>query len=317
MTHGSEPRFGDVAELLDVYTRVPLAGPAWEEVHRRSRARPRRIALVTVIAFMAAAPALALNSSVRSFVGLTRPEPVLKQAVPLLSAPVGNGFWVHAWTAPSSTGGRCDFKTVDRRPTSRTTAEVNGGLACSSDGGREPLTRALPDHPLVVGLRISRRLKGVPGNWVPPIVSGAVLPSLNATRVEVVWNGGSLRLRLHDNYFLGGSPELYMPPFKNFPYFVVAYDSVGKEVARRRLESPALLLMNGWKAYSRAYTTWKQGGPVSARERKQVIDDWFDNGKMDHVHRCAAVRAAIGVLPTDQRFASARDALAAHARHIC
>ena len=89
-----------------------------------------------------------------------------------------------------------------------------------------------------------------------------MLPSLRATRVEVRWNGGSLPLRLRNNNFLGGSPVLYMPPFENF-YIVVAYNSRGKEVARKRLQSPALMLMNGWKEYSREHQKWRQSGPVS------------------------------------------------------
>src|SRR6187397_1258651 len=76
-----------------------------------------------------------------------------------------------------------------------------------------------------VGLTISRRLKGDPAKWVPPIVSGAVLPKLKATRVAVVWKAGSLSLRLKGNSFLGGSPSLYMPPVERFPFTVVADDA--------------------------------------------------------------------------------------------
>ncbi len=118
--------------------------------------------------------------------------------------------------------------------------------------------QARPDYLLVVGLSISRRLKGDPAKWVPPIVSGAVLPSLKAARVAVVWTGGSLPLRLKENSFLGGSPLLYMPPFERFPLTVVAYDADGRRVAEKRLESPALRMMNGWDEYSAAYKNWKR-----------------------------------------------------------
>ena len=129
---------------------------------------------------------------------------------------------------------------------------------CSARTGGERPAQARPDRPLVLGLSISRRLKGDPAKWVPPIVSGAVLPSLKATRVAVVWNGGSLPLRLEDNNFLGGSPLLYMPPFERFPFRVVAYDAEGRAVAAKRLESPALRMMNGWSEYAAAYKKWKR-----------------------------------------------------------
>jgi hypothetical protein len=148
--------------------------------------------------------------------------------------------------------------TTDRSRATRSVTEVNGGGACAEGRRGERLTRARPGHPLIVGASIGRRLKGDPANWVPPVVSGAVLPSLHAARIEVAWNGGSLRLALRDNYFLGGSPALYMPPFERFPFIVVAYDAVGRKVAEKRLESPSLLLMNGWKEYTPAYKKWKR-----------------------------------------------------------
>ena len=129
---------------------------------------------------------------------------------------------------------------------------------CSARAGGKRPVRVRPDHPLVLGLSISRRLRGDPAKWVPPIVSGAVLPSLKATRVAVVWNGGSLPLRLEDNNVLGGSPLLYMPPFERFPFRVVAYDAEGRAVAAKRLESPALRMLNGWNEYAAAYQKWKR-----------------------------------------------------------
>lgn len=119
--------------------------------------------------------------------------------------------------------------------------------------------QARPDAPLVVGSSIGRRLKGDPSKWVPPIVSGAVLPRLKAARVAVVWKGGSLPLRLEDDFFLGGSPRLYMPPFERFPFTVVAYDADGRRVAEKRLESPTLRMLNGWDEYTAAYEKWKRG----------------------------------------------------------
>jgi hypothetical protein len=227
---------------------------------QRERAVLRAFGLTAAVALVIAAPALAFSSNARTLVGLARPKPVVAQATLLLSAPVGNGYWAHAWTAPSSAGGQCDFLTTDHRPVVHRPSEVNGGGMCSASTGGESSVQAGQDSPLVVGLSISRRLKGDPAKWVPPIVSGAVLPSLKAARVTVVWKRGSLPLRLKDNSFLGGSPLLYMPPFEQFPFTVVAYDADGRRVAEKRLESPALRMMSGWDEYSAAYKKWKRNG---------------------------------------------------------
>ena len=226
---------------------------------RRDWILSRRLAVTVVVTFVVAASALASSSNARTLAGLARPKPVIAEATLLLSAPVGNGFWAHAWTAPSSTGAQCDFLTTDHRPVVRRPPQLNGGGMCSASTGGQRLVQARPDNPVVVALNISRRLKGEPAKWVPPIVSGVVLPSLRATRVAVVWKGGSLPLRLKHNSFLGGSPLLYMPTFNRFPFTVVAYDGEGQRVAERRLESPALRMMNGWDEYSAAYKKWKSG----------------------------------------------------------
>jgi len=220
--------------------------------------RRRAFGPTAAVALVMAAPTLAFSSNVQVLVGLARPKPVVAQATLLLSAPVGKAFWAHAWTAPSSAGGQCDFLTTGQRPVVHRPPQVNGGAMCSGSTGGQRLVRARPDYPLVVGLSISRRLKGDPAKWVPPIVSGAVLPSLKAERVAVVWKGGSLPLRLKDNSFLGGSPLLYMPPFERFPFTVVAYDAVGRRVAEKRLESPALRMNTGWDEYTTAYKNWKR-----------------------------------------------------------
>lgn len=252
-------------ELERLAPQAETEWPDWNNVLGRtsshpSRQRPlvRRFALVVAVGLAVAAPALALSSGVRSLLGFERSEPVLTQARLLVSAPVGNGFFAHAWISPSSTGGRCEFLTADRNPITRATSGRSGGGACSASGGSNP-ARATANVPLPISVSVTRRPKNrVPANWVPPIVSGSVLPSLRATRVEVVWNGGSLPLRLRNNNVLGGSPALYMPPFENFPYVVVAYDAQGNEVAQKRLGSPTLMLMNGWKEYTREYKKWKK-----------------------------------------------------------
>lgn len=312
-------------ELERLAPHVETERPDWSDVVGRTSTRPRlerrdarRLTLVVAVVLAAAAPALALSSGVRNLLGFGGPEPVLDQASLLVSAPVGNGYYAHAWTSPSSTGGHCDFLTVDHSPTARSAAGDGGGGACGRTGSRRP-ARATANVPLAVSISVQRRpTSGVRENWVPPIVGGVVLPSLQAVRVEVVWNGGSLPLRLRNNDFLGGSPALYMPPFENFPYIVVAYDSHGKEVARKRLESPTLMLMNGWKEYTREYKKWQRSRDVSEREWRAVIDDWYDNGAFDRAHRCAAVREAIGRLPSGMRnYASISGDLRRYSDLVC
>lgn len=322
MTHQSEPRSVDVAELLDGYTPLPRVEPAWHDVDRRSRLRLRWVGLLVVVALILVVPALAFSGSVRTLIGLGHPEPLVGQATLLLSAPIGNGFWAHAWTAPASTGGQCDFMSTDRQPIVQAPPAANGGSMCSGRTGGESkrLTRALPGYPLTLGMSMTRLPKsGNPDKWVPPIVHGAVLPSLKAVRVAVVWNGGSLALRLRDDYFLGGSPLLYMPPFKSFPFTVVAYDATGRKVAEKRLESPALRLMNGWKEYTPAYNEWKRTRdlrPITPREWRAVIDDWYDNGRFDRAHRCGAIREAIERLPI-RDIDTVRVDLLAQAEQVC
>jgi hypothetical protein len=237
---------------------------AWEEVLARSgpqrspRRRVRLLVAVPALVLAVAAPTLALSAGVRSFLGMERPRPVVTEAELVLSSPVGNRFHAHLWHAPSTTGGRCSFLSVDHRRTPPRVPQANGGGACTARG-TAVVDRAVRAHPLTVGLSISRRLRsGDPAKWVPPIVSGNVHPSLRAARVRVEWRGGSLPLVLDGGYFLGGGPQLYVPPFERFPFFVVAYDAGGREVARKRLESPSLRMLNGWKEYAREYHRWER-----------------------------------------------------------
>ena len=189
-----------------------------------------------------------------------RPSPAITaQATHVVSAPVGNGFFAHWWHSPSKTGGRCSFTTVDRALEPPAVPARMGGGVCSSGGGHVG-DRAREDHPLLAGLSIGHRhAKRTTPNWVPPTVQGSVYEGLHAARVQVEWNGGRLPLVLRDGYFLGGSPKLYMPPFSAFPFYVVAYDEDGREVARKKLESPSLrLTKGGWKQYAREYLAWKK-----------------------------------------------------------
>ena len=240
---------GDWAGVMSRVARRRASAPG----HNRLR-----VAVAVSIAVLAvAAPAIALSAGLRQFLGFERPTPVLKQARLLLSAPAGNGFFAHELDSPSSTGGRCFFQTRDHDPTALHPPRVSGAGACSEHGSR-PLLQATPHLPLNVGLSVTRRPKhGIAANWVPPTVDGAVLPSLHATRVVVSWRGGRHQLALRNGYFLGGTPLLYMPPFASFPFYVVAYNPRGTEVARSKLQGATLMLLGG-KQFAREYQAWKK-----------------------------------------------------------
>jgi len=77
---------------------------------------------------------------------------------------------------------------------------------------------------------------------VPPIVFGAVYPKLHAARVVIEWNGGQHELALRGNWFLGGTPALYMPSPDKLPFNVVAYDRAGHTLAHKTLDPKILSL---------------------------------------------------------------------------
>jgi hypothetical protein len=244
-----------------------IAAPDWHDTMRRARPHraPRRALLALPVAFLVVAlPAVALSSGLRSALGLgSVPKPVLEHATMLVSAPVGNGFYAHAARAPSTTGGTCVFLTYNHAaglshlPVWNQTR--SGGSLCTSTT-KVSLNPANAGLPLAPGLSISRRLKsGDPRNWVPPVVFGSVYTKLHASRVAIEWKGGSHELILRNGWFLGGTPALYMPSFAKFPFVVVAYDAGGKAVARKKLQSPSLLMLSGgWKEYARKYHVWEK-----------------------------------------------------------
>lgn len=253
-----------VETLLDELERLAppvTATPDWSDVLRRARVRrvPRR-----TVAIAAAAAALAIAIPAVAFSGLldlVRPIPVLHSARPLVSAPVGNGFYAHLWRSRSTTGGSCVFVTYNHVPGTTSLQPLFSGSGACSRKGELPATPTTTARPLVVTLSIERRLGVAPRKWVPPAVWGAVDPDLHAARVAVVWRGGRHDLTLKKNWFVGGGRGLFIPPLRKFPFFVVAYDRGGHEVARRKLESPTLLMVNGWKEFTRRYKAWKHAHP--------------------------------------------------------
>src|SRR5262245_1453089 len=253
-----------VAAELDRLAPCHDTTPDWADVLVRARGdrRSRRLAPVVLAAALATAvPTVALSSSMRGLLGLSQPTPVLRRAVPLVSAPVGNNFYTHLWRSPSTTGGTCLFATFDHLAREQRLPRFwRGGGSCSSGAGTGvTLSPTSALKPLAVSVSIQRRLDGPPRNWVPLVIAGAVHPSLHAARVAVVRHGRSHDLTLRNGWFIGGSRFFYAPPLKKFPYVVVAYDRSGHELARKKLESPSLLLLqHGWKEFSRKYRAWKR-----------------------------------------------------------
>ena len=232
--------------------------PDWADV--RHRARPRRTSaylIAAVVTVAAVVPGAGLQLG-RPFALRVRAEPDPRQV-----DTVGVGAGRKRLLRPRA----------QRAFNERRLVRLPGGHADAEPAGRDvrrwrlfvdprqAVAPHLEEHSLLdIGMSVARRLtSGNPANWVPPIVSGAILPSLHATRVAVVWHGGSLPLVLRGDRFVGGGAQLYMPPLGAFPFVVTAYDAQGRVVATKKLDSPGLLLLrHGWKEYARLYHAWQK-----------------------------------------------------------
>ena len=260
-----------VAELDRLAPPEDGSGADWTGVTLRVRTeRPRRARRwigvgVPVLLIALLAPAFTFSAGVRSLLGFSSPPFVLSKSRPLVSSAVGNGFFAHVWTGPSTAGGVCKFTTVDHAlstPPHPTSSNGGGSCGVGKDGQLVSTTAA---YPLNVEISIRHRpQKGNPTNWVPPVVSGAIFPRLGAVRVELKWNGGSEALTLRGAYFVGGGAILYKPPLGNLPYYVVAYNAAGREVARSKLDDPTLEFVNGWKKLTPLYLAWERTHPHHA-----------------------------------------------------
>ena len=165
---------------------------------RPSRWRPVYTLAAAVVALGAiAAPTLALSASVREFVGLSSPRPLLAQAQLQVSAPAPHGQVLRLYTAPSTGQGECWF--VGTNPAgSAAKANESRGMGCTLSGGSLHSTKL----PFQIGMAQVRRPNG-PGisTWIPANVSGWISPTLHATRVELVWQHGHQRLAFANDYF--------------------------------------------------------------------------------------------------------------------
>lgn len=259
--HDAEPM---IRMELDRLSPVADVGRAdWANVLGRTASKRSRGAglLIAAAVVAIAVPTVALSAGVRGLLGFG-PRPVLSSAKAVVSAPAGNGFVAHSWRAAATSGGSCFFVTLDHRAAPVRPGVFNGGGACS-EHPHQRVDAPTAAAPMTFTLSVTRRLRdGNPANWTPPVVTGSVYGKLHATRVAIEWNGGSHALAFANGTFVGGTPELYMPPFGKFPFAVVAYDARGRVVARHKLDSPTLLLLRGgWKEYAREYHAWQHRKP--------------------------------------------------------
>jgi hypothetical protein len=70
------------------------------------------------------------------------------------------------------------------------------------------------------------------------------------------------------------------------------------------------LIRSSWLAAFLAVVAALLAAPAGAAKpcSKQVIDDWFDNGRVDQIYRAQCYRDAVKSLPTDVRdYSSAKD----------
>jgi hypothetical protein len=191
---------------------------------RRPRRRRLVAAAVAAVLVGLAAPALAFDG-VRSFIGWGH-GPVLEEAQLLVSAPVADGTVARLWWSPSTSGGECLFETFGPPGDVERPAEMGAG-GCTI--GVPP-----PEGASIIHVGGAGKVHGAE-EWVPPVVSGGLDADLGAARVEVRWTGGAKPLAFANDYFIGAVEELYEPAAQALPFFLVAYDADGQEVARRKL----------------------------------------------------------------------------------
>lgn len=160
-----------------------------------------------------------------SAVRVPGPQPILAKARARVSASIGNGFFVHVWTAPSTTGRSCQFNTIDHlaaaeRPTSWPTS---GGGGCAAGPTRIAPAQLRAFRWVSIGIAVKTGKNSVPTN-----IEGELVTSGSPTRLVVRWNGASHTMTLHDHYFAGGSPAMFGQVSS---MTLVAYDRAGRVIA--------------------------------------------------------------------------------------
>ena len=243
---------------LDLEYPLTLRAPDWADVLARASVRPRHrwrmVALVAAVVIGVTVPTFALSASVRDLFGF---KPVYSKAELLVSTPVGDGRVVRVWRAPNAGGGECILTTVDRPDAGLHGSDGgppdNGGGGCSTG----PIPARLPTH-FMLNLGVSMAHNSDRPGGTPPIVQGYINPMTQASRIELVWRAGRQRLAFANNYFVGVAPVLFKPSFDLLPFYTVAYDKQGREVAREKVITGGLYLgyrkiLPELRAYVRAH----------------------------------------------------------------
>jgi hypothetical protein len=174
------------------------------------------VAMVLVLLGVASGPVSATH--------VPGPAPILLKARAQVSAPVGGGFFVHVWTAPTRTGGICHFNTIDHQLTAQRPSSwpPNGGGGCS-----ETTPEMIPHRRAFRYISISIAVK-TGKHSVPTNIEGELVTSASPARLVAKWAGGAHELTLHNHYFAGGSPAMFgQVPSLN----LVAYDRHNRVIA--------------------------------------------------------------------------------------
>jgi hypothetical protein len=202
----------------------------------------RRFALAVAILVAIAVPTVALSGTAQRFLGLAdRPGPVLDDAQFVLEIPAGDGVVVRLYTSPFNRGGECVFTTFAKAGSPIRPVEASGGGSCGQTmelPPGEPFTFAVS----LTRLPLASWLRPDPSTGPRAAIDGMVAPDLQAARIDLQWASGSQEFVLKDHYFLLVTDRLFNPPEEDLPFWVVAYDAEGKEVARRKVPSNSLYL---------------------------------------------------------------------------
>jgi hypothetical protein len=234
-------------ELERLSAAVEPAVPDWRDVVARAGSTrnllPRALVVALVVALVIG-PTLAFSADVRQLLGLSSaPQPVLAKAVLQVFAPAPHDQTVRLFVAPSDKGGTCEFTDiVPARSAPR--AVGGGGGACV---GREAQLHPRDSvAPLTWAMSMGRKPTGPAlATWVPVVFSGWVNPRLHATRVELVWRRGHVRLAFEHHYFVAAPGVVRDPAFADLPFDVVLYNHAGHAIAHQRI--PESVLYFEWK----------------------------------------------------------------------
>jgi hypothetical protein len=183
--------------------------------------RSRDISLLAAIAILA----FSVGSGTSDASPVLGPHPILSKTSARVSAAVGHDYFVHVWSAPSSTGGLCHFNTLDHHPAAQRPSSwpTSGGGSCSATSPPNTTTHLRSFRYVSIDIALTNAEHSVPTN-----VEGELVTTISPTRLIAKWYGGSHELTLHHHYFAGGSPAMYG---QTSTLTLIAYDRHGHTIA--------------------------------------------------------------------------------------